>query len=89
MKDPTSFLHLSFQFLDPKNIRDKNRKRPDEEGYDPTTLYVPESFLKDQTVGFFMNTLEQLTLSFYDIVETVPFNTVMSKTALCRLHSEA
>ncbi len=50
-KDPTSFPHLEFTFLDPKNIRDRNRKKPDEDGYDPTTLYVPESFLKDQTVS--------------------------------------
>ncbi len=41
----------SFSFLDPKNLKDKEKRRPDEEGFDPTTLYVPESFLKDQTVS--------------------------------------
>ena len=28
-------------FLKEENIRDINKKRPDEEGYDPSTLYVP------------------------------------------------
>jgi hypothetical protein len=41
---------LSFPFLDPKNIKDKKKRRPDEEGYDATTIYIPESFLKEQTV---------------------------------------
>ena len=41
---------MSFPFLDPKNIKDKKKRRPDEEGYDATTIYIPESFLKEQTV---------------------------------------
>ena len=45
------FNRQSFSFLDPKNLKDKEKRRPDEEGFDPTTLYVPESFLKDQTVS--------------------------------------
>lgn len=41
--------HNSFAFLKPENRQDKNRKRINELGYNPRTLYLPESFLKDQT----------------------------------------
>jgi hypothetical protein len=33
------------------DCRDKNRRRPDDDDYDCTTLYVPEAFLRDQTVS--------------------------------------
>lgn len=38
-----------FDFLLPEKIRDKKRRRPDDEDYDPSTLYVPDSFMKSQT----------------------------------------
>eukprot|EP00941_MAST-03F_sp_MAST-3F-sp1_P003696 g3696.t1 len=42
-------MHNSLRFLKPEFIKDKNGNRPDDPEYDPTTLYVPEHFLKDQT----------------------------------------
>lgn len=36
-------------FLKYENLKDLNGKRPEDPEYDPTTLYVPESFLKKQT----------------------------------------
>ncbi|XP_015787884.1 DNA mismatch repair protein Msh6 [Tetranychus urticae] len=41
--------HLKFDFLQPDKIMDKQRRRPDHPEYDPTTLYIPESFIKKQT----------------------------------------
>ncbi|OUC48374.1 MutS domain V protein [Trichinella nativa] len=43
------FKHLDFEFLKPEKIRDLNRRRPDDADYDARTLFVPESFLKEQT----------------------------------------
>lgn len=36
------------EFLKSEKIQDKMRRRPDDANYDPTTLYVPESFLKSK-----------------------------------------
>lgn len=36
-------------WLQPKNIMDRERCRADHPDYDPRTLYVPESFLAQQT----------------------------------------
>ncbi|KJH43320.1 MutS domain V protein [Dictyocaulus viviparus] len=48
------FIHESFSFLKAEFIRDAHGRRPDETDYDPTTLYVPSEFLKEQTpVGKF------------------------------------
>lgn len=44
-----SFPHLKHEFLDPKKIKDKMKHRPDHPDYNPGTLYVPDSFLKEQT----------------------------------------
>ncbi|XP_063984742.1 probable DNA mismatch repair protein Msh6 isoform X2 [Diachasmimorpha longicaudata] len=41
--------HLKLDFLKPENRRDKNRRRPTDQNYDPRTLYVPEDFLNKQT----------------------------------------
>lgn len=41
--------HLKFDFLSPSKIMDKKRRRPDDPEYDPTTLYIPELFIKKQT----------------------------------------
>ena len=43
--------HTKFEFLFPENIRDKNKNRPDHSAYDPTTLFVPNNFLKEQTAA--------------------------------------
>lgn len=45
------YSHESFEFLQPKYIRDINKNRPEHLDYDPRTLYIPESFLKQQTPG--------------------------------------
>lgn len=50
----SSFVHLTnqkYSFLWPENIMDKQRRKPDHENYDPSTLYVSESFLKDVSPG--------------------------------------
>ncbi|XP_011302919.1 probable DNA mismatch repair protein Msh6 [Fopius arisanus] len=46
-----SWPHLKLDFLKPENRRDKNRRLPSDEKYDPRTLYVPEDFLNKQTPG--------------------------------------
>ena len=38
-------------FLHPDRIRDKNRRRPDDPKYDPSTLYIPEDKWRDFTPG--------------------------------------
>ena len=44
-----TFLHLTYPFLKPENIRDKSKHRPDHPDYDSGTLYVPDSFLEKCT----------------------------------------
>jgi ribosomal protein S16 len=41
--------HNSFDFLIPKNRRDKNGKYVEDVGYNPRTLFLTESFIKSQT----------------------------------------
>ncbi|RCN33738.1 MutS domain V protein [Ancylostoma caninum] len=54
MVEDEKFTHETLSFLKPEKIRDAQGRRPDEDGYDPTTLFVPADFLKDQTpVGKF------------------------------------
>lgn len=43
------YLHHSYEFLQPQNRRDINKRPPDDPEYDEKTLYVPESFLNSQT----------------------------------------
>ena len=43
------FPHLSFEFLQPDEIKDKDGRRPDDPDYDCTTLHVPSKFLEKQT----------------------------------------
>lgn len=44
-----SFPHMQYEFLQPNKIRDAAKRCIDDPEYDPRTLYVPDSFLKDQT----------------------------------------
>lgn len=37
------------EFLRPENIRDKNNRCPDDPNYDPTTLFIPQNFMKKAT----------------------------------------
>ncbi|VDM69026.1 unnamed protein product, partial [Strongylus vulgaris] len=53
MVEEAKFPHETFSFLKPENIRDAQGRRPGEDDYDPTTLYVPADFLKDQSPGIF------------------------------------
>ena len=50
-KGPTfqSLTHLSYSFLQPQKIMDKNKYRPDHPKYNPKTLYIPEDFFEQQT----------------------------------------
>ncbi|KAK6041899.1 MutS domain I protein [Cooperia oncophora] len=43
------FLHETLEFLKPEKIRDAQGHRPDDDDYDPSTLFVPAKFLKEQT----------------------------------------
>jgi len=45
------YSHESFEFLQPEHIRDINKHRSNHPDYDPRTLHIPESFLKQQTPG--------------------------------------
>ncbi|XP_064596885.1 DNA mismatch repair protein Msh6-like [Liolophura sinensis] len=45
----TVFKHLQLEFLKPDKIRDKDRRLRTDPEYDPRTLYIPDSFLKDTT----------------------------------------
>lgn len=46
-----SYAHESFEFLQPKQIRDINKNKPNHSDYDPRTLHIPDSFLQKQTPG--------------------------------------
>lgn len=41
--------HETLDFLMPRQIRDKNKNRPNDKDYDPRTLHVPQDFIKQQT----------------------------------------
>ena len=42
-------MHELLDFLQPDKILDKYQRRPDDEDYDPRTLYVPKSFINKAT----------------------------------------
>jgi len=43
------FLHETLSFLQPDKIRDAKRRKPVDENYDKTTLFVPDDFILRQT----------------------------------------
>ena len=47
--------HETLNFLQPNQIRDKNKNRPNDPEYDPRTLHVPQDFKLKQTPGKFNN----------------------------------
>ncbi|KHJ98645.1 MutS domain V protein [Oesophagostomum dentatum] len=51
MEQNEKFTHETLPFLKPDKIRDAQGHRPDDDNYDPTTLYVPADFLKEQSPG--------------------------------------
>lgn len=46
---PTVYLHNKLEFLMPKNIRDKNKRRPNDSDFDAGTLHVPNDYLEKLT----------------------------------------
>lgn len=46
---PTVYVHNTLDFLKPENIRDANKRKPTDPNYDPTTLFVPVSYLDELT----------------------------------------
>lgn len=44
-----TFPHMSYDFLQPDKIKDRDGNHKDSPDYSPQTLYVPESFLNKQT----------------------------------------
>uniref|UniRef100_A0A1B0F0L9 DNA mismatch repair protein n=1 Tax=Phlebotomus papatasi TaxID=29031 RepID=A0A1B0F0L9_PHLPP len=51
--EATVWLHNKLEFLKAENIRDAKKRRPDHPDYDPNTLYVPDSFMKNLTPGMY------------------------------------
>ncbi|XP_048728354.2 DNA mismatch repair protein Msh6-like isoform X2 [Ostrea edulis] len=45
----SNFPHLKLDFLQPDKIKDAKKRNKDHEEYDPKTLYLPDSFLRQQT----------------------------------------
>lgn len=45
----TNYKHNTHPFMQSQNIKDKDGRKKNDPDYNPRTLYVPESFLKDQT----------------------------------------
>jgi DNA mismatch repair protein MSH6 len=58
--------HTSLPFLKPENIRDKERRRPDDPDYNPRTLHVPDSFLRDQTPA--QRQWWEFKADYYDVI---------------------
>lgn len=46
---PIVWRHQKLEFLKPNEIRDANKRKPDDPKYDPTTLYVPKEYLDSLT----------------------------------------
>lgn len=46
---PIVWRHQKLDFLKPNQIRDANKKPPNDPKYDPTTLYVPKDYLDSLT----------------------------------------
>ena len=49
--DVKSFKHTDLPFLRPENIKDADGRKKTDTDYNPRTLKVPDSFLKDQSPG--------------------------------------
>ena len=58
--------HTSLPFLRPENIRDKERLRPEDPNYNPRTLHVPDSFLKDLTPA--QRQWWEFKADYYDVI---------------------
>lgn len=49
--DGIRFVHVDLDFLQPNNIRDAQKRRPNDPDYDSRTLYIPDSFMNKQSPG--------------------------------------
>lgn len=49
--EEAGMLHLTFDFLKPDKIKDKDGRRPSDPDYDPRTLHVPKEFMNKQSPG--------------------------------------
>lgn len=47
--EPQQWLHTKLEFMQPNAIKDANGRRQDHPEYDPTTLFVPKSYLESLT----------------------------------------
>ncbi|KAH9639495.1 hypothetical protein HF086_003628 [Spodoptera exigua] len=47
--DDFNWIHCKLEWLKPEKIRDAQKRRPDHPDYDPSTLFVPPEFYKNQT----------------------------------------
>lgn len=62
----SKWLHNSIDFLLPNKIMDANRKKPNDPEYDPTSLYVPETYLKTLTPA--MRQWWELKSNYFDTI---------------------
>lgn len=62
----SNWLHNSIDFLQPNKIMDANRKKPNDPEYDPTSLYVPETYLKSLSPA--MRQWWELKSKYFDTV---------------------
>lgn len=62
----TNWLHNTLEFLQPNKIMDANKKKPTDPEYDPTSLYVPENYLKTLTPA--MRQWWELKSQYWDTV---------------------
>lgn len=62
----SNWLHNDLDFLQPNKIMDMNKKKPSDPEYDPTTLYVPEAYLK--TLSPAMRQWWDLKRNYWDTV---------------------
>ncbi|KAM7356544.1 DNA mismatch repair protein Msh6 [Cochliomyia hominivorax] len=51
LDEPVIWPHQKLEFLRPDKIKDKQGRRPDQQDYDPSTLYVPTKFLDSLSPG--------------------------------------
>lgn len=47
--EPQQWLHNKLEFMQPNTIKDGNGRRRNHPEYDPTTLFVPKSYLESLT----------------------------------------
>ena len=64
--DSKTYKHNDHPFLQPDKIKDRDGRKKDDPDYDPKTLYVPDSFMQNQTPG--QRQWWQLKSQYFDVV---------------------